>query len=34
SVTTSGRQVQWRNKIVEPLFESKPDFYLTLLFLA
>ena len=28
SVTTSGRQVQWRNKIIEPLFESKPDFWI------
>lgn len=25
TVTTTGRQVQWRNKLVEPRFDSKPD---------
>lgn len=25
TVTSSGRSVQWREKIVEPMFESKPD---------
>ena len=26
SVTTTGRQVQWRHKIIDPLWESKSDF--------
>src|SRR5207244_3161782 len=25
SVTASNRSVQWREKVIEPLFESKPD---------
>jgi formate dehydrogenase major subunit len=25
SVTASGRSLQWRDKVIEPLFESKPD---------
>jgi formate dehydrogenase major subunit len=25
SVTASGRSIQWREKVIEPLFESKPD---------
>jgi formate dehydrogenase major subunit len=28
SVTTTGRQVQWRNKLVEPCYDSKPDFWI------
>ena len=28
SVTTSGRQVQWRNQIVKPLWDSKPDMWI------
>ncbi|MDI6885327.1 MAG: formate dehydrogenase subunit alpha [archaeon] len=28
SVTNSARQVQWRNKLVEPLYESKPDWWI------
>jgi len=28
TVTTTGRQVQWRNQIVEPQFESKPDMWI------
>jgi formate dehydrogenase major subunit len=26
SVTTTGRQVQWRHKIIDPLWGSKSDF--------
>ena len=25
SVTASNRSIQWREKVIEPLFESKPD---------
>jgi formate dehydrogenase major subunit len=25
SVTASNRSLQWREKVIEPLFESKPD---------
>jgi formate dehydrogenase major subunit len=32
SVTASGRSVQWREKVIEPLFESKPDHTLMLAF--
>jgi formate dehydrogenase major subunit len=28
SVSNSARQVQWRNKIVEPLYDSKPDWWM------
>lgn len=28
SVSNSARQVQWRNKIVEPLYDSKPDWWI------
>jgi formate dehydrogenase major subunit len=28
SCTTTGRQVQWRHQIIEPLWESKPDFWI------
>ncbi|MDY6965757.1 MAG: formate dehydrogenase subunit alpha [Halobacteriota archaeon] len=28
SVTNSARQVQWRNKLVEPRFDSKPDLWI------
>ena len=30
SVTNSGRQVQWRNKVIEPLYESKDDLWILL----
>ncbi len=30
SVTNSGRQVQWRNKVIEPRYESKPDVWILL----
>ncbi len=30
SVTNSGRQVQWRNKVIDPLYESKPDVWILL----
>ncbi|KAF0676033.1 formate dehydrogenase subunit alpha [Profundibacterium mesophilum] len=29
SVTNSSRSVQWRDKVVEPLFESKTDYWIT-----
>src|SRR3989440_870749 len=32
SVTASGRSLQWREKVIEPLFESKPDQTLMLAF--
>jgi formate dehydrogenase major subunit len=32
SVTASGRSLQWREKVIEPLFESKPDHTLMLAF--
>ncbi len=32
SVTASNRSVQWRDKIIEPLFESKPDHEIMYLF--
>ncbi len=32
SVTSSNRSVQWRDKVVEPLFESKPDHEIMYLF--
>ncbi len=32
SVTASNRSIQWREKVVEPLFESKPDHNLMYLF--
>ncbi|EIJ41406.1 anaerobic dehydrogenase, typically selenocysteine-containing [Beggiatoa alba B18LD] len=32
SVTASNRSVQWRDKIIDPLFESKPDHTLMYLF--
>ncbi|MFO7966561.1 MAG: molybdopterin-dependent oxidoreductase [Archaeoglobaceae archaeon] len=28
SVTNSARQIQWRNKVIEPLYESKEDFWI------
>ncbi|MFP3908683.1 MAG: molybdopterin-dependent oxidoreductase [Archaeoglobaceae archaeon] len=28
SVTNSGRQIQWRNKIIEPLYDSKEDMWI------
>lgn len=28
SVTNSGRQVQWRNKVIEPLYDSKEDMWI------
>lgn len=30
SVTNSGRQIQWRNKVINPLYESKPDIWILL----
>ncbi len=32
SVTASNRSIQWRDKVVEPLFESKPDHEIMYLF--
>ncbi len=32
SVTASNRSVQWRDKVIEPLFESKPDHTIMYLF--
>jgi formate dehydrogenase major subunit len=32
SITASNRSIQWREKIVEPLFESKPDHVIMYLF--
>src|ERR1700676_2971010 len=32
SVTASNRSLQWREKVIEPLFESKPDQTLMLAF--
>ncbi|AEA46740.1 formate dehydrogenase subunit alpha [Archaeoglobus veneficus] len=29
-VTNSGRQIQWRNRVVEPLYESKEDMWILL----
>jgi len=28
SVTNSGRQIQWRNKVVDPRYDSKPDIWI------
>jgi formate dehydrogenase major subunit len=28
SVTNSGRQIQWRNKVIDPLYDSKPDVWI------
>ena len=30
SVTNSGRQVQWRNKVIDPLYDSKEDMWILL----
>lgn len=30
SVTNSGRQIQWRNKVIDPLYDSKPDLWILL----
>src|SRR5207342_1024340 len=32
SVTASNRSIQWREKVIEPLFESKPDHTLMVAF--